>query len=171
MLAREYSLWFLDPSRRRLQAFLRAICVCVGFVLLWFNLPLFARLEHRIGHDDYTASLHGLEYRDFPGANDTLVVMRTGSTELQDKLPIHLATTLLRYPDSIIFSDYEEDFENNHIIDALESVNPYLKETSPDFELWRRLKQEGRSILQQDELSGQSIWLDFGAGKARNPGW
>jgi hypothetical protein len=171
MLAREYSLWFLDPSRRRLQAFLRAICVCVGFVLLWFNLPLFARLEHRIGHDDYTASLHGLEYRDFPGANDTLVVMRTGSTELQDKLPIHLATTLLRYPDSIIFSDYEEDFGNRHVLDALESVDSYLKETNPDFELWRRLEQEGRSILQQDELSGQSIWLDFGAGKARNPGW
>ncbi|KAI4762618.1 hypothetical protein E4T52_10743 [Aureobasidium sp. EXF-3400] len=175
MLATDHSLRFLEPilvfSRRRSQAYLRAICVCVGFVLLWFNLPLFARLEKRIIHSDYKTLSHGLDSKDLPGANDTLVVMRTGSTELQDKLPIHLATTLLRYPDSIIFSDYEEDFENRHVIDALESVDSHLKEKSPDFELWRRLKQDGRSVLQQDELSGQSIWLDLGTGKAKNPGW
>lgn len=175
MLAAGHPMRFLEPilvfSRRRSQAYLRAICLCVGFILLWFNLPLFARLEKRIIQNDYTTPSHGLEYKDLPGANDTLVVMRTGSTELQDKLPIHLATTLLRYPDSIIFSDYEEDFENRHVIDALESVDAHLQETSPDFELWRRLKQDGRSVLQQDELSGQSIWLDFGTGKAKNPGW
>jgi hypothetical protein len=96
---------------------------------------------------------------------------RTGSTELQDKLPVHLTTTLLYYPNSLIFSDYEEEFQNRHVFDALESVDSHLKETSPDFELWRRLKQEGRSILQQDELSGQSVWLDLGTGKAENPGW
>jgi hypothetical protein len=57
------------------------------------------------------------------------------------------------------------------VLDALENVDSYLKEENPDFELWRRLKQEGRSVLQQDELSGQSIWLDLGTGKAKNPGW
>ncbi|KAH0075934.1 glycosyltransferase family 31 protein, partial [Aureobasidium melanogenum] len=90
-------------------------------------------------------------YKHLPGANETLVIMRTGSTELQDKLPIHLATTLLRYPDSIIFSDFEEDFENHHIVDALENY--------------------GRTILRVEELSGKSIWVDHGAGKANNPGW
>ncbi|KAH0287111.1 glycosyltransferase family 31 protein, partial [Aureobasidium sp. EXF-3399] len=119
----------------------------------------------------YTPSSLGFEYKNLPGANDTVVVMRTGSTEIQDKLPIHMATTLRRYPDSIIFSDYEEDFENRQVIDALESVDSHLKDTNPDFELWRRLKQGGRSVLHQDELSGQSIWLDHGIGKAENPGW
>jgi hypothetical protein len=175
MFATRYSLRSLEPilvfSRRRSQAYLRAISVCVVLLLFWFNLPLFASLEKRVINDDYTHPSHGAEYKDLPGANDTLVVMRTGSTELQDKLPIHLATTLLRYPDSIIFSDYEENFENRHVIDALESVDSHLKETSPDFELWRRLKQGGRSVLQQDELSGQAIWLDRGTGKAGNPGW
>jgi hypothetical protein len=175
MLATGHVLRRLEPfimfSRRRTQAYFRAISVCVVLLLLWFNLPLFASLEKRLVSNDYKALLPGPDYRSLPGANDTLVVMRTGSTELQDKLPIHLATTLLRYPDSIIFSDYEEDFENNHIIDALESVNPYLKETSPDFELWRRLKQDGRAILRVEELSGKSIWVDQGTGKAKNPGW
>ncbi|KAG9761559.1 glycosyltransferase family 31 protein, partial [Aureobasidium melanogenum] len=115
--------------------------------------------------------LQGPDYKSLPGANETLVIMRTGSTELQDKLPIHLATTLLRYPDSIIFSDFEEDFKNRHIFDALESVDPHLKETSPDFDLWRRLKQYGRAILRTDELSGKAVWVDHGTGKAKNPGW
>ncbi|KAH0032185.1 glycosyltransferase family 31 protein, partial [Aureobasidium melanogenum] len=115
--------------------------------------------------------LQGPDYKSLPGAKETLVIMRTGSTELQDKLPIHLATTLLRYPDSIIFSDFEEDFKNRHIFDALESVDPHLKETSPDFDLWRRLKQYGRAILRTDELSGKAVWVDHGTGKAKNPGW
>lgn len=175
MLATGQPLRRLEPfnmfSRRRSQAYLRAISVCVLLLLFWFNLPLFASLEKRLISNDFTASLHGPEYKNLPGANDTLVVMRTGSTEFQDKLPIHLATTLLRYPDSIIFSDYEEDFQNRHVIDILESVDSHLKDTSPDFELWRRLKQGGRSVLQQNELSGQAIWVDPGTGKANNPGW
>ncbi|KAH0078466.1 alpha-1,2-mannosidase, partial [Aureobasidium melanogenum] len=121
--------------------------------------------------DEPTSAKHDPDYKHLPGANETLVIMRTGSTELQDKLPIHLATTLLRYPDSIIFSDFEEDFENHHIVDALENVSSHLKETSPDFDLWRRLKQYGRTILRVEELSGKSIWVDHGAGKANNPGW
>ncbi|KEQ95498.1 glycosyltransferase family 31 protein [Aureobasidium subglaciale EXF-2481] len=110
-------------------------------------------------------------YKELPGANDTLVIMRTGATEMQDKLPIHLTTTLLRYPDSLIFSDYEEEIDSHHIIDALESVSPHLQETSPDFEHWRRLKGNGREVLKTDELSGKTVYLDGGTGKAKNPGW
>jgi hypothetical protein len=147
--------------------------VCLFLFLFWFNLPLplLPCLEKRIVGNEKTILLQGPDYKSLPGANETLVVMRTGSTELQDKLPIHLATTLLRYPNSIIFSDFEEDFENHHIFDALESVSSFLKETSPDFDLWRRLKQYGRTILRVDELSGKSIWVDHGIGKANNPGW
>lgn len=166
---------FSDPffvlSRRKSQAYFRAILVCLSLLVLWFNLPLLAHLEKQIISNEQTTLLQGPDYKSLPGANETLVIMRTGSTELQDKLPIHLATTLLRYPDSIIFSDFEEDFEDHHIFDALESVSSLLKETSPDFDLWRRLKQHGRTILRADELSGKSIWVDHGTGKAENPGW
>ncbi|TIA29925.1 hypothetical protein D6C78_09925 [Aureobasidium pullulans] len=175
MLSNGHPARFLEPfglfSRRRSQAYFRAFVVCVSLLLLWFNLPLLARLEKRIVHNDYKTVLHGPDYKGLPGANDTLVVMRTGSTELQDKLPIHLATTLLRYPNSLVFSDFEEDFEHYHIIDALESVDSHLKETSPDFDLWRRLKQFGRAVLRPDELSGKAVWVDQGTGKAKNPGW
>lgn len=153
------------------HAYFRAISLCLFLVVCWFNLPLLSHLEKRIVRKDPKEILQGPDHKSLPGANETLVVMRTGSTELQDKLPVHLTTTLLRYPDSIIFSDYEEDFEDHHVIDALESVDSHLKETSPDFELWRRLKQYGRAILRSDELSGKAIWVDHGTGKANNPGW
>jgi len=175
MLSTGHSVRSLKPfpffSLRRSQAYFRAIFLCIFLLLFWLNLPLLARLEKRIVRDDYTTVLPDPAWKTLPGANDTLVIMRTGSTELQDKLPIHLATTLLRYPNSLVFSDFEEDYEQHHIIDALESVSTQLRETNSDFDLWRRLKQFGRAVLRPDELSGKAVWVDQGTGKAKNPGW
>lgn len=175
MLSTGHSVRSLKPFPffllRRSQAYFRAIFLCIFLLLFWLNLPLLARLEKRIVRDDYTTVLPGPAWKPLPGANDTLVIMRTGSTELQDKLPIHLATTLLRYPNSLVFSDFEEDYEQHHIIDALESVSTQLRETNSDFDLWRRLEQFGRAVLRPDELSGKAVWVDQGTGKAKNPGW
>jgi hypothetical protein len=41
---------------------------------------------------------------------------------------------------ALVMTDYEEDFENHHALDALENVDSHLKGQNPDFELWRRLK-------------------------------
>ena len=90
-----------------------------------------------------------------PGANETVVVLRTGSTEIADKLPVHLSTTLNCYPNHLIFSDHEETFHGEPVIDALESVSPDILESHPDFELHRRLKRSGRGTLQASELSGE----------------
>lgn len=102
-------------SRRWSQAYFRAFSVCAIVFLLWLNMPWFARLEKRIVRDESNAVRQSSEYHNLPGANDTLVIMRTGATEIQDKLPIHLTTTLLRYPNYSIFSDHEEEFERHHI--------------------------------------------------------
>lgn len=144
-----------------------------GSLLLFFCLNaryLLSFKQHSTKIDFESTSTY-LTCRDLPGANDTLVIMRTGSTELQDKLPVHISTTFRCYPNLMIFSDYEEDFEGHHIFDALESVDPHLKETHPDFSLWRRLQQHGRATLQPYELSGTTILVDPGTGKADNPGW
>lgn len=158
-------------TRRRPQTYFRVFVIGALLLALWFKLPLLVDFERPSVKIDLKSTLEHVGSRDLPGANDTLVIMRTGSTELQDKLPIHLSTTLRRYPNYIIFSDYEEDFEGHHIFDALESVDPHMKETHPDFALWRRMKQYGRAALKSDELSGTSILVDQGTGKADNPGW
>jgi hypothetical protein len=107
-----------------------------------------------------------------PLADDTLVVMKTGSTELQDKLPIHLNTTLRCYPNYIIYSDVAEMFQDHHILDSLEGVTSEIKANHADFALYRRLQQQsGRAALQESELSGPDSIIPGASGKSENPGW
>jgi len=100
------------------------------------------------------------------------VLLRTGSTELQDKLPVHLSTTLRCYPNYIIFSDLQERFLGETVIDALEDVDAEYKEQHEDFELYRRLQKDGRAALTPSELSGPvSRPQSDSTGKAANVGW
>ncbi|TKA55300.1 hypothetical protein B0A55_12514, partial [Friedmanniomyces simplex] len=71
--------------------------------------------------------------RALAGAEDVVVVMRTGATEIGDKLPVHLNTTMRCYPDTLIFSDYAEVFEGQQVYDALANVDTHVKETNMDF--------------------------------------
>jgi hypothetical protein len=97
--------------------------------------------------------------------------MKTGSTEIQDKLPIHFSTTFNCYPNYLIFSDLNERFENEQVIDALEDVDAVFKETHDDFELYRRLRQYGRKSLKPSELSGPLSRPQGASGKPQNTGW
>ncbi|KAK3697124.1 hypothetical protein LTR37_017620 [Vermiconidia calcicola] len=106
-----------------------------------------------------------------PGANDTVMIIKTGSTEFTDKLPVHLTTTTLCYPNYLIFSDHEEHYQGQHIIDALQDVSPDLRASHPDFELYRRINERGRAALAAEELNrvpgDPSAWT----GHTDNPGW
>ncbi|KAF2623566.1 glycosyltransferase family 31 protein [Macroventuria anomochaeta] len=101
-------------------------------------------------------------------AKEVLVVLRTGATEVLEKLPVHLDTTLRCIPNYAIYSDYEEDIEGSHIHDVFDELSQDLKESVPDFELYHRLKMKGRDGLSIDgtehDGSGPSGLLD-------NPGW
>lgn len=121
---------------------------------------------------DVQQTHENLSCRDLPGAEDVVVVLKTGSTELADKLPIHLNTTLRCYPNYLIFSDYAETFHGESVLDALEYVAPEVKENNHDFEIYRRLqKGGGRSALKPTELSGPFSKPPPATGKPDNPGW
>ena len=167
-------------SPRRLLYFLAAI-TCLVY-MFWTHsspstpttTPAPTIITHEIKKQkSYTIPETGdLPCRNLPGANDTLVIMKTGGTELAHKLPVHLNSTLRCYPNSMIFSDYEEDFQGFHIYDALESVNSITKAEHPDFELWRRMQTGGgRQALQPHELSGRVSPRGTNFGKNDNPGW
>ena len=151
------------------------VLAAAGFVGTMFYLTS-GRPPH-LGTDDVRykqnvdPSIARPSCRDLPGANETLVVMKTGSTEIRHKLPVHLSTTLRCYSDYLIFSDVVEHFEGETTIDALEDVDPSLKETHEDFELYRRLKQHGRSALEPRELSGPVSRPQGSGGKPTNAGW
>ncbi|EMC95053.1 glycosyltransferase family 31 protein [Baudoinia panamericana UAMH 10762] len=108
--------------------------------------------------------------RHLAGAEDVVVVMRTGATEIQNKLPVHLRTTFKCYPDTLIFSDYAEVFEGHQVYDVLVDVDHRIREVHPDFEHYHRLQELGRLGLEDHELHSESI--ESGpVGKNDNPGW
>ncbi|KAF2224973.1 hypothetical protein BDZ85DRAFT_272954 [Elsinoe ampelina] len=108
---------------------------------------------------------------DLPGTNDILVILRTGSTELDHRFPVHRSTTLQCYKHHLVFSDLEEHYHGEHILDALESVDINIRENHKDFDLYRRLKSHGRAALNTSELSGSPAVLDHMSGHVQNPGW
>ena len=113
-----------------------------------------------------------LPCRNLPGANETLVVLRTGSTELVNRFDVHLSTSLRCFVNYLIFSDYEEDFRGEHILDALADVDPGILDYNPDFELHRRLSRHGRTSLDPAELAASAPdRFAIMTGKADNPGW
>lgn len=94
--------------------------------------------------------------RSLPGAEDTLVVIKTGVTEFEHKLPVHVDTTLKCYPNYLVFSDHAETFRGVDIIDSLEPISSNMKYGHSDFEFYLRVRDRGRAALQQDELSNKA---------------
>lgn len=160
----------MRSTRRRFRTLLAAACMA----------SLVIALFHSVGKDKTTLdypSMYGaprsssLPCHDLPGASGAVVILRTGSTELQDKLPVHLSTTLRCYPTHLIFSDYGETYHGETVVDAFSSVSKQILDDHPDFELYRRLRSLGRSALSASELSGAGSEATQWHGKAEYPGW
>lgn len=140
-----------------------------------YSASVFDLFRYQYFSIDKTASTQSEDVpvgcRQLPGAEHVLVVMKTGATELEAKLPIHLRTTMQCYADSIIFSDFEEDLDGHHIYNALDQVSEHIRSTHDDFDLYRRLQSNGRQALDTSELSS-SLGTDGGKlGKPDNAGW
>ncbi|KAK3110907.1 hypothetical protein LTR53_014336 [Teratosphaeriaceae sp. CCFEE 6253] len=108
--------------------------------------------------------------RHLASTEDIVVVMRTGATEIQDKLPVHLNTTMRCYPDTLLFSDYAEAFAGREVYDALSIVDDHTKETNADFVHYQRLRVIGREGLGREELHAE-VYESGPVGKTENPGW
>jgi hypothetical protein len=106
-----------------------------------------------------------------PEDHGTLVILRTGATEIADRIPAHISTSLRCLPQHIIFSDYAETFHGERVLDALELVDPDIVANNHDFELYRRLKQHGRAVLAQSELSDNRSKTPSSTGHVEIPGW
>ncbi|KAJ5812914.1 hypothetical protein N7447_009937 [Penicillium robsamsonii] len=102
------------------------------------------------------------------GMDDVLVVMKTGITESQHKVPVHLRTTLRCVPHKIIVSDFEEDIAGTRTHDVFLNVSDTLKQSNADFALYNRAREGGREALtQQDHAKVENTPF----GMTDNPGW
>jgi hypothetical protein len=93
-------------------------------------------------------------------ADDVLVVLRTGATELLEKVPAHLRTTLQCVPHFVIHSDLDEEIEGHAVHDVLKGVSEERRKEDDDFKLYRQLQEHGRGGTKQEHvitsLSGSS---------------
>lgn len=105
--------------------------------------------------------------RPLPGIEDILVIMKTGITEAQEKVPVHLRTTLRCIPHKLIVSDYEEEIAGIRTHDVFRNVSELLLANS-DFALYNRARAGGRDALLQSDLTKVA---NSAAGMSDNPGW
>lgn len=107
------------------------------------------------------------------GVEDVLYIIKTGATEALERLPAHIRTTMQCWPNVMILSDFGETIENVTIHDALDGIHDDIRLNHTDFDIWRRLKDEGRqSLTTQDFIvstTNESPSTD--GGDLRNPGW
>lgn len=129
---------------------------------------------HSVAHDVHAN--HGNETKlscaDLEGAEDVVFIIKTGATEVDEKIPVHFNTTLRCFPNYLIFSDYGEDYEGHTIYDALGEIVDHIRLDNDDFELWRRLHDKGRTGLAANELSiNDHADPNGGGGNPDNGGW
>jgi len=144
-----------------------AACICLSFWLFWhiasidIALPTYGGISKAVQHScKHLAEDQG-----------TLFILRTGVTEIVERLPTHISTSLQCSTQHVIFSDYAENFLGERVLDALEFVDPDIVANNSDFELYRRVKQHGRAVLSQGELSGNRSQTPSGTGHTEIPGW
>jgi hypothetical protein len=107
-----------------------------------------------------------------PGADDTVVILKTGSTELPSKLPVHLRTTLNCYPHHLIFSDHASQYnQNTKILDALQPVSKIFKTSHQDFALYRQLQKSSGKILDPSTINDDTQDPNSILGHPSNPSW
>ncbi|KAH8751288.1 hypothetical protein F5883DRAFT_608510 [Diaporthe sp. PMI_573] len=98
--------------------------------------------------------------------DDVLLILKTGSTVLWRRLPIHLATTLtpnrVKPNGTAIYSDAEATIGNHNVIDILAQLPKSVKD-SPAFELYHVIRDwdETNYYLEQTGLPGD---VDFHEG-------
>jgi hypothetical protein len=71
-----------------------------------------------------TPSLNQPECARFAPAQEMLVVIKTGATEIHQKLPVHFQTTLQCIPHFVIYSDMPEEINGHQVHDVLASISP-----------------------------------------------
>jgi hypothetical protein len=105
--------------------------------------------------------------RQLPGIEDILVVVKTGITEAQHKVPVHIRTTLRCIPNKLIVSDFEEEIDGLRTLDVFRNVSQTLYSNN-DFALYNRARQGGRAALTNEDHTKVA---NSAAGMMDNPGW
>lgn len=92
------------------------------------------------------------------GIDDLAIVLKTGSTEIYEKLPIHLATTFQCVEDRLVYSDVQQDFAGEPVRDALALVSKEARSKRKELHQYGILNDYVREGGTAAELRGDESW-------------
>jgi hypothetical protein len=101
---------------------------------------------------------HNDNCRNVPGADDVLIMLKTGATEIYEKLPTHFVTLFKCAPHCMVFSDLAQDYADFPVRDAIAPVSKTFREHHRDFKLYRKLQQYQREGQDTSKLKGDRGW-------------
>ena len=99
--------------------------------------------------------------RQLLGADEVLVIVKTGATALRERLPVHFQTTLQCIQHYVIFSDMEEEFEGHRIYDVLSGVSAEMKDSAPEFQFYHDLHENQDRVpefMREDKSVQRKAW-------------
>lgn len=101
---------------------------------------------------------HETHCADLDGINDLAIILKTGSTEIYEKLPIHFVTTFLCVKDRLIYSDIQQYFSGESVRDALILLSQGSRDERSDLEQHASLNEHVRLSGDAAELKGEKSW-------------
>ncbi|KAM3413694.1 hypothetical protein BST61_g10387 [Cercospora zeina] len=122
--------------------------------------------EHRFGPHSPTSNTDEYDDGDWsdcrhlPGAENILLIMKTGATEIYNRFPMHIETTLKCAPNYVLLSDLEHTISGNNIPvhDVLKFVRPQTRHDHPDFELYHTIQEYHNTGQDVRTLSASTGW-------------
>lgn len=106
----------------------------------------------------HIAETHAESCKNVPRADNVLVMLKTGATEIYEKLPTHFVTLFKCTPHYMVFSDLAQDYADFPIRDAIAPVSKQFREQHEDFTLYRKLQQYQREGQDTSTLKGDGGW-------------
>lgn len=113
--------------------------------------------ETESAHNHTLISQH-VDCLNAPGADRVMIVLKTGASEIYEKLPTHLITLFRCTQHYLIFSDLPQTYSDYQIHDALDTVSPKYKDDHEDFEMYRKLQKYQREGQNVAKLKGEKGW-------------
>ena len=120
-------------------------------IISWnYGDPFSTRQHQKAIHGYASGTSHADSCDKWEGAEDVVLVMKTGASEIEAKLPVHLDTTFKCAPNVLVFSDMAQQFKETMVKDPLRHLVGELNQEDPDLRYYLNLierQSKGEDIV------------------------
>lgn len=141
-------LWDIDSIEQSIKAFSKA------------GSEAWSRSYHAYLEGDGPVLDQRREMRcaEYSGLEDLAIILKTGSTEIYQKLPMHLYTTFDCVKDHLIYSDIEQEVAGAHVRDALALTSDHARTEREQLKQYKTLNEYYHLGGDAADLRGEKSW-------------